>query len=343
MQRLNKKNILILKNDRAGDLFTSLKLISSLGINNKIKIYLSELNYGFSFFFKTHTVKKINLNLSFLDKIKIFFDIFRNKYDEVYILTPKNYYFILPFIFQKIKFYAIVYDNYHKMRPNKFLRKYLYKFNIIYRDKLNKNNYRVSQLNLLNKEITIDQQFSNLHIPKFSTKKNELLPENFIFFQFRYKFFETLKWDFKDILNFLLFLNKKYEYVLFCSDKETNYNTIKYVNFFLKEFSFIDFNETQSFYKKNKKIIYLKNLDSLDFFQVTKLAKYNIGPHGILSHLSYFHKVPSLNLFNFKVSSKKDMVHQKISFSEWYKDMNLNFSFLNEDFLKTLKKINTRI
>ena len=57
--------ILILKNDRAGDLMTSLKLISSLNIrNNNIKIYLSELNSGFSFFFKNIDVSNVKYNLS---------------------------------------------------------------------------------------------------------------------------------------------------------------------------------------------------------------------------------------------------------------------------------------
>ncbi len=343
MLRLNKKKILILKNDRAGDLFTSLQLISSLIKNNKIKIYLSELNFGFSFLFKNHLVKKINFQLSLSNKINILFDIFKNKYDEVYILTPKTFYFLLPLFFRKIKFYAIVYNNYKKMRPNRFLRKYLFKFNIIYRDKLNKYNYSANQLNLLSEETKIDQQFSNLYIPKFPPEKKELLPENYIFFQFRYKFFELLNWDFNQIVQFLNILKSKYEYVLFCSDKEINEKTKYYVDFFLKQYSNIDFNVNQFNRKNNIKVIYLNNLNSLDMFQVAKLAKYNIGPHGIISHLSYFHKVPSLNLFNFVISKKSDLIHQKISFSEWYKNMNFNFSFLNKDFLRTLKKINTLI
>lgn len=343
MSNLTKKNILILKNDRAGDLFTSLKLISSLGANNKIKIYLSELNYGFSFFFKEHILKKINIDPSFLDKMIILLDIFKNKYDEVYILTPKNFYFILPFIFRKSKFFAIVYDNYQKIRPNKFLRRYLFKFNIIYRDKLNKYNYSTNQLNLLNKETKVDDELTNLYIPKFSLKKKKFIPKDFIFFQFRYKFFEILKWDFNKIIKFLNFLNKKYEHVLFCSDKEINKNTRQYVNFFLKEFSYIDLNENSYDIKNNNKIIYLNNLNSLDMFHITKLAKFNIGPHGIISHLCFFHNVPSLNLFNFEISKKNDFIQQKISFSEWYKDMNFKFTLLNKDFLRTLKKINTLI
>ena len=135
------------------------------------------------------------------------------------------------------------------------------------------------------------------YIPKFPLKKKDLLPENYIFFQFRHKFFELLNWDFNQIVQFLNILKSKYEYVLFCSDKEINENTKYYVDFFLKQYSSIDFNVNQFNRKNNIKIIYLNNLNSLDMFQVAKLAKYNIGPHGIISHLSYFHKVPSLNLF----------------------------------------------
>ena len=45
--------VLVLKNDRAGDLFTSLKLIATLiRDKKKVTIYLSNLNYAFSFFLK---------------------------------------------------------------------------------------------------------------------------------------------------------------------------------------------------------------------------------------------------------------------------------------------------
>ena len=54
--------ILILKNDRAGDLFTSSNLISSLrNKSENIKIYYSELNYNFNFLFKKIEKKKLTL------------------------------------------------------------------------------------------------------------------------------------------------------------------------------------------------------------------------------------------------------------------------------------------
>ena len=163
---MNKKKILILKNDRAGDLFTSLKLISSLIVNNAlIKIYLSELNVGFSFFFKSLKISKINYKLSLLNKFTVFFDILINRYDEIYILSPKSFYFILPFIFRKIKFFAIVYDGKKRLRPNFFLRKFLFKYKVVSRKKINLKSYRDLQLELLSNDHNVDHKYKNLNVP----------------------------------------------------------------------------------------------------------------------------------------------------------------------------------
>ena len=131
--------ILVLKNDRAGDLFTSLELISTLIRDEKnVKIYLSELNNSFNFFFKNIEFKTINFNLKLRDKIIILKDIFLNKYDKIYILTPKSFYFYLPIFFKKTKFYGIVYNGKKRNRPNKYLRKFLYKYEIVKRNEQNK-------------------------------------------------------------------------------------------------------------------------------------------------------------------------------------------------------------
>ena len=56
---MRSEKILILKNDRAGDFFTSLKLISTLKNTSKdITIFLSELNVGFSFLLSNIKKKK---------------------------------------------------------------------------------------------------------------------------------------------------------------------------------------------------------------------------------------------------------------------------------------------
>jgi len=92
---MSNDKILILKNDRAGDLFTSLLLISSLISSfNNITIFLSEFNIGFSFLFKKLNIKKINFNLSIFDKLFVIFNIYKNNYNKIYILSPKYFYFL---------------------------------------------------------------------------------------------------------------------------------------------------------------------------------------------------------------------------------------------------------
>ena len=70
---MRSEKILILKNDRAGDFFTSLKLISTLKNTSKdITIFLSELNVGFSFLLSDIKKKMVNSKLTFFQKIRIF-------------------------------------------------------------------------------------------------------------------------------------------------------------------------------------------------------------------------------------------------------------------------------
>ena len=74
--------VLILKNDRVGDLFTSLTTISTLiRDSDSVKMYLSELNHHFNFFFEKAKVQKINYNMSFREKLQITYDIWKNKYN----------------------------------------------------------------------------------------------------------------------------------------------------------------------------------------------------------------------------------------------------------------------
>ena len=342
---IDESKILVLKNDRAGDLFTSLKLISTLIRDSKeIKIYLSELNYSFNFLFKKIKTKKINFNLNLIDKIKIMIDIFKNKYNKIYILSPKSFYFFLPVIFRKIKFYAIVYDGKKRKRPNNFLRKYLFKYETVERNKINHLSYRELQEKLLDENIKIDKNSSYLSIPSISPHFFNLIPKKYIFFQFRYSFFEKLNWTTNDVKLFINFLRKKYDNVLFCSDIENNKKTKFYNSFFKNNYCFIDLNNN---YKSDNKnchgIYYLENLSSIDMFFLIKNSIMSLAKEGIVSHISFFHNKKCHNLFNFKILNKDDFNHQKISYSEWCKGMNYSFSFLNDDVNKAIKKINNQI
>ena len=96
------KKVLILKNDRTGDLFVSLKAINRIINKHKdqnIIVFLSNINHKFSFLFPSIQKRIISMNLTFIEKIKIFFHILTNKIDTIYILTPKNFYYYLPFFF----------------------------------------------------------------------------------------------------------------------------------------------------------------------------------------------------------------------------------------------------
>ena len=101
---MRKKKILILKNDRSGDLFISLKAIYNiidLHQNDEIHLFLSHLNKSFSYLFKKENIKKeyFNYRLNILEKLIILKKIIINKYEYIYILSPKNFYYFLPFFF----------------------------------------------------------------------------------------------------------------------------------------------------------------------------------------------------------------------------------------------------
>ena len=87
--------ILILKNDKWGDLGHSLKGINSLLNENrdkKIEIILSEISKDLSFLFKIKNVKitYLNYSLNIFDKVKLFFKVITSNFEKIYILAPKN-------------------------------------------------------------------------------------------------------------------------------------------------------------------------------------------------------------------------------------------------------------
>ena len=335
------KKVLILKNDRAGDLFTSLPLISSiLSTHKDIKIYLSELNSGFSFLLNKANIKKINFDLSISNKVFIFFDILINKYEKIYILSPKSFYFILPFIFRQTKFYAVVYDSTKGYRPSKYLRKFIFKYKIISRKEINQKSYRELQCDLIDDNIQLDIEYNGLSVPHISNKLKNILPDQFILFQFRHLFFKKLGWGIEEFNYLMSEINKKYKFILFCSDIENNKITKKYNNYFLSNFSTINvYNYSKKKNDKNPNIFYLENIDSKNLFFVLKESSMNVAKEGLFSHISYFHKKKNHNLFNFSINSKQDIIHEKISYSEWCKGMKFSFSLLSSDINKAAKKI----
>ena len=101
---MNKKKIIIFKNDATGDLIHSREAIYNIINSNKDKeiiLFLSKSSKEFSFLFheKNLSIRFIKNKLSFAEKIKIFLLFFDKYIYKTFILTPKTFYFFLPFIF----------------------------------------------------------------------------------------------------------------------------------------------------------------------------------------------------------------------------------------------------
>ena len=96
------QKVLIFKNDRVGDYYTSIRainLILNKHDDKDIEIFLSKINYKFNFIFKNLKIKIFNYNLNIYEKIKILLYLMINDISDIYILAPKNFYYYLPFFF----------------------------------------------------------------------------------------------------------------------------------------------------------------------------------------------------------------------------------------------------
>jgi len=331
-----KKKIIILKNDRGGDLLNSIKSISLLLNNsNDVTIFLSPFNHGFSFLFKKALVKKINYNLNIFNKIYLFFFILKNNFDEIYILTPKNFYFFLPVIFRKIKFFGVTVNGLKRYRPNNYLRKFLFKYIVINRRIINKKSSSDMQLELVSNTL-IDASYKNLDLPYLEDHISRYIPNDYLLVQFKETFFEKIHLLESNFLFLLNEINKKFKNIILFSDIENTSSN----KFFIKNFDFINCNTKEVHFKSKKpNIIYLHNVNVENLFSLVEKSNNILCPHGLLTHMARFYKKKNLNLFNFRINDKSDLKHQKIAFSEWYKNMNIKFIFINKDKTKTIKKI----
>ncbi len=332
------KKVLIFKNDRTGDLFVSLNAINKIinkHSNDHIDIFLSDVNHKFSFLFPTINKKILSMKLSITNKLKIFFYLLLNNVETVYILTPKQFYYFLPFFFRKIKFYAITIKSI-KSRPSNFFAKYLYKYSQI--DRINikkrKSSYEIqSELidtdlnkNYLNNDFLINHSFN--------------YPKNFVFFHYKRNLFENLlKWNLETTCKFLDFLNTKYENILFSSEL----NDKKINDFFSSKFNTYDYNNGKEKVLNKKGIFFLKNIDGFDLFDAVKKSSKIISPEGIITHMGYYLNKPILALMHFNLYNRQDFINQIISCKEWFPPKNYNFIVLKKDFDKSVTKLLKRI
>tara|TARA_B110000967_G_C18868963_1_gene554303 strand:- start:819 stop:1823 length:1005 start_codon:yes stop_codon:yes gene_type:complete len=313
--------ILILKNDRIGDLFHSIEGINSIINNHKnceIEIILSHYSKKTNFLFAIPNVKTsvLNYSLSLHEKLFLLKRVFFEKFDKIYILAPKNFYFILPF-FCNAKFYAVCVDDFNSVRPYKFLRKKLFKF-VVNNRKFKKINESISDLN---SKLCNEIDFSNLDVLNKSPITSSLLNQNinlfsnFIHVHYKDSLFKKNNWDldlFVKLLKKISDLNCK---VVLTSDLGSkNYN-----NFFLQNFSFLNFENNTSFGLNNFKIIYLHNINIRDLFKIISMSNLVISPHGTMTVLASYLKIKVIDIFDTNITIS--------SFRE-FKPKNLNYNFL---------------
>ncbi len=333
-----KKKVLILKNDRTGDLFVSLRAINRIinkHFNQEIIIFLSNINYKFNFLFPKLIKKIIPMDLNFINKIKIFIYILFNNIDTIYILTPKNFYYYLPFFFRNIKFYAITIRSL-KNRPHSFLLKYLYRYEVL--DRINikkrKSSYLIQE-NLI--EHINDKNNLNKLI---KTSHNFIYPRQFIFFHYKKKFFdELLNWDLDTVNKLLNFLSEKFENVCFSSEL----NDERINEFFASKFNHYNFDDNKKIIMNKKNIFFLKNIDGSNLFEAVQKSSKVISPEGIITHMGYFLNKRVLTLMFFHMNDRRDFINQIISCKEWFPPNNYEYTMLKKDFKKTLVKIKKRL
>ena len=329
----------IFKNDAVGDLTHSLEAIDNIASSSKnVTIFLSKLSQNYSFLVKKQNVriKVLNYNLTFVEKFKIIFFLLNKNINKVYILSPKNFYYFLPLIFKKTKFYAICINNAKNYkRPSKFLRKLLFRYEVNDRSKAFKRESTKSiQARLtLENEKKYDYKF-NLNIEK-SEILQKYLPDSYIFFHYKGKIFNDLNWKFEDLQILFQEFKKYCNNIIITKDIEVDKNN----SLFKENFDSYDF-KLDKFIDNKKNILFFDNIVGENLFSVIKYSQKIIAFHGMMTNLASLLNKPVLDLYHCKINSWEDYRRYRNSFYEFKPKYNgYDFIIPNKDIYKTINNI----
>ena len=340
-------HIVIFKNDAVGDLVHSLRAINNLtsaNQNKKITIFLSNFSKKFSFLLRNPKVeiKTLNYRLKIIERIQLIFFLKNNDIKKVYILAPKKFYYYLPLIFKKIRFYAICINSINNYkRPSLYLRRFLYKYEINHRENIFKRESSQSIQKKLTSENDLEYNF-NIKINK-SKILNDYLPKKYIYFHHKKKIFDELGWGFVE-LKILLFEFSKYcDNIVLTKDIDGwrgEKSLPKDNSDFKNKFDTYDF-KTNIFTKNKSNILFFNNIEGEDLFNVIKLSDKVIAFHGMMTNLGYLLNKPVLDLFHCKINNWNDYRSYRNSFYEFKpKSKNYDFIIPKKNINKTLNKIN---
>ncbi len=338
---LDKTNVVIFKNDAVGDLTQSLPAIHriiEIHKDQKIIIYLSERSEKFDFLINGNNLefKILNYDLNLFEKLKIIINLINSKISNVYILTPKNFYFYLPFLFRKIKFYGLCVNGPKKYRrPNKFLRKFLFKSVINNREAVFKRSHTTKlQLELVDEKDDYFIKAQN-YIPK--KKINYLLPNDYIYFHYKEDIISRLSWNLDDIKIFFDEILKFHKNIIFTRDIGQKFNKNDIVN----HFQYYDFKKNQIFNKdKDHRIILFENIEGVDLYNTIINAKKILAFHGMMTNLGSLNKKEIIDMWFCDINNWDDYRNYRNAFYE-FKPIYEGYNFIipSRNMKKTIKKI----
>ena len=339
----------VLKNDAVGDLVPALKAINNIiSSSKKVTIFLSKLSEKYSFLVNNSKVeiKILNYDLNLIEKIKLIFFLTKNDINNVYILAPKNFYYYLPIVFKKIKFYAICINNINNYRrPSLFLRKFLFKYEINDREKT----FKRDSIYLIQDKLTSVNNINfDFKLAVNVKKKDDLLrylPKKYIYFHYKKKICDALGWRLKELqILFSEFCNY-YENVVFTRDitgwdqlrgeKNNKENTLTFED----SFNFYDF-KLKKFIDNKSNVLLIDNIAGEDLFNLIKYSNKVVAWHGQMTSLGFILDKNVLDLWYVNINTWEDYRKYRNAFYE-FKPRNKNYDFTipSKNVRKTIRKM----
>ncbi len=335
---MKKEKIVIFKNDATGDVIHSREAIYNISKSNPKKdviLFLSLNSRNFSFLFNTENIKLkyIKNKLSILNKLYLFFFLLRNNVTEVFILTPKNFFFFLPLFFRKIRFNAICLNDINNYkRPSNFLRKFIFKIVINDRSAI----FKRPSIEKLQNELIGDYYKEKYKLNFIYTQKEKFIfQNNYFYFHLKQKRFEKLGWGKQELdilVNEFQKFNKK---VIITRDIEPSIKSFKFDN----KYNFYNF-KTKNFVDNKSDILLLESIEGADLYNIIRNAYKIVAFHGMITSFAWIEKKSVLDLYDVKNNNWNDYRKYRNSFYEFKPCYNgYDFIIPKKDINKTIKKI----
>ena len=346
--------IAIIRDDGIGDLIVSSPIIININRylpSSTIHVYCSHRNLEYCKLLKENKIISnyflIPNKLNLIQKISLFIKIRKHRYENVFVLSPKNINYLYSKFSGAVTSGVILINSSkrgnNRYRPPKFLINYLLNFNEIIdcRDNFSKSkdiHYSNHYISILKKTfLTIELPTTSYVKPEIKSSIPTTLNENNIFdyiiFHLDEKWNRT-NWKTEE-------LNKLLELI----DQNTNKNIIitegmikTTFNNSIDIFNFKKLSSDSIIYKSTKirKLFLIKDINQNDLFSLISKSKLVIQKHGGLVHMASSFNVPVIDIIypgtqNFlkKWQPKSDKYIQ-ITNNNYFDTSNLIINFLKD-------------